>query len=95
MDLRPPPPRPPPGSSSAGPGGVGSLLRKQALAGAHRSASSHVSTVLEEPGAGGAADPTALRGPEPEQAGTSGRSVELRPWEDYWDACKKVELPGR
>ncbi|GBF94379.1 phosphatase methylesterase [Raphidocelis subcapitata] len=79
--LRPPPPRPPAGGSAA-------ALRKQALMGSHRSGSGPVGTVLEE----GAPDQTR---PDAEQPSCSGRSVELRHWEDYFDACDRVEVPGR
>lgn len=83
MDFRPPPPRAP------GSGG----LRKQALAGAHRSGGGKatVPTVLED-GVGGEPGPAE---PLAEAPSSFGRSVELRPWQDYWDACQQVEIPGR
>jgi hypothetical protein len=85
----PPPPRPPGGAG--GRGGAAAALRKQALMGAARSGFHVPSTVLEE----GGGDPAPERAPEPEAAGSSGRSVELRQWSDYWDDRKTVEIPGR
>lgn len=81
--MDPPLPRPPGGGRGAG-------LRKQALMGAARTGGA--TSLLEEAEGGHQAGG---KGGEPEQASPSGRSVELRPWTDYWDGCRTVELPGR
>lgn len=85
MDLPPPPPRVPGGGRGARGG-----LRKQALMGAARSGGA--SALLEE-GEGG--DQGAEQRKELEQASTSGRAAELRPWTDYWDGMSVVEVPER
>lgn len=86
-----PPPPPPRALRGGGP----ASLRKQALMGASRSTTGHVATVLEEPQPGGGADQGIPRAAATEQASSSGRTVALRPWQDYWDACRMVQVPGR